>query len=181
MRQSIRIIQHHWHSHRLRLGVVFSDKQILSFAQKCTHLRCARRAAILYPKEKREMMHCWRKSCFGRPEKVCGTLTYCQCTAYTVRTPRKNSRLPGTHEGPSHSLRQADSKNCRNLFNATEPVRVRLQQLQISCPGEPTFRALFPFRLGDALQFPLFPPLTSALSSSLGRSIFSHFPYFLTL
>ena len=124
------------------------------------------------------MMHCRRKSSFRRPEKLCGALTYCM--AYTVRTPRRTSRLPGTQEGPSHSLRQADSKNCRHLFNATEPVRVRLQQLQISHP-EPTSRALFPFRVGDALQFPLFPPLTSAPSSSLGRSIFSHFPYFLTL
>ena len=124
-------------------------------------------------------MHCRRKSSFGRPEKLCGALTYCM--AYTVRTPWKNSRLPGMQEGPSHSMRQADSKNCRNLFNATEPVRVRLQQLQISCPGEPTFRALFPFRLADALQFPLFPPLTSAPSSSLGRSIFFYLPYFFTL
>ena len=125
-------------------------KSFRAFAQKCTHLRRARRAVILYPEEKREMMHCRRKSSFRRPEQLCGALTY--CTAYTVRMPRKNSRLPGTQEGPSHSLRQADPKNGRHLFNATEPVRVRLQQLQISCP-EPTFRALFPFRLADTLQF----------------------------
>ena len=75
-------------------------------------------------------------------------------TSPSIHIGSRRGRTAGTQERPSRSLRQAGPKNGHNLFNAsyaTEPVRVRLQQLQTSRP-DPTSRALFLFRLANALS-----------------------------